>query len=124
MTAQLELPPRQRVLVDQPFYSLAYVHTGRLPEARLGLHSPVRGEAYIVQPNAWGNIWIQGEQVLLAGWLTHEDYRRKAKVLNAGAPTFQFDHTRTKNLLVPMAELNPLGILLKRVCAWEAEKRA
>ena len=123
VAVRLELPPRQRVLVDQTFHSLAYVHVTRLPEARLGLHSPVRGEAYIVPPYDWGNIWIQGEQILLAGWLTHEEYRRKAKVLNSGSPTFQFDHTRTKNLLVPMAELNPLGILLKRVCAWEAERR-
>ena len=99
--------------VPQEFFSLAYMHAGRLPETRLGLHSPVRGEAYIIQPHEWADIWIQGEQILLAGWLTHEEFRSKASVLNAGMPTFQFAHTHTKNLLVPLHELKPLGGLWK-----------
>jgi hypothetical protein len=123
VTAAFELPRRMRLPVPQEFYSLAYLHAGRLPDARLGLHSPVRGEAYIVQPHEWSNIWIQGEQILLAGWLTHEEFRRKAAVLNAGMPTFQFAHTRTKNLLVGLTALNPLGDLLEKVRTWEAGKK-
>ena len=34
--------------------------------------------------------------------------------------TFQYDHTHTKNLSVPVADLNPLPPLLKKVKAWEA----
>jgi len=124
VTATLELPPKKRVPVEQSFYSLAYIHAARRPEARIGLHSPVRGEAYIVPAHEWGNIWVYGMDILLTGWLTHEEYRRKAKVLNAGMSTFQYARTRTKNLLVPMAELNPLAPLLKKVKAWEMEKRS
>jgi hypothetical protein len=123
VTAACELPPLKRVAVPQEFFSLAYMQAGRLPEARLGLHSPVRGEAYIIQPYAWANIWIQGEQILLAGWLTHEEFRGKASVLNAGMRTFQFAHTRSKNLQVRADRLNPLGIFLESVRKWEAEKK-
>jgi hypothetical protein len=123
VTATLELPPKKRVLVEQSFYSLAYVHALRKPEARIGLHSPARGEAYIVSPHEWGNIWVYGMDILLTGWLTHEEFRRKAKVLNAGMSTFQFAHTRVKNLLVPMAELYPLAPLLAHVKEWEAQRR-
>jgi hypothetical protein len=52
------------------------------------------------------------------GWITHEEYQSKSKVLNAGMHTFQNDRTRVKNLLVPMAELNPLKPLFARVRAW------
>jgi len=45
----------------------------------------------------------------------HEEFRRKAHVLNAGMPTLQYDRTRVKNLLVPMTELNPLTPLFERV---------
>jgi hypothetical protein len=62
--------------------------------------------------------------ILLTGWLTHEEYRLKAKVLNAGMRTMQYDRTRVKNLLVPMAELNPLAPLLEKVKTWEMEKRS
>jgi hypothetical protein len=122
VTAAYELPERTRLAVQQEFYSLAYMHAGRLPEKRVGLHSPVRGEAYIIQPHEWGNIWIRGEQIVLAGWLTHEEFRSKAQVLNAGMPTFQFARTHTKNLLVPLHALNPLGGLLERVREWAKEK--
>jgi hypothetical protein len=118
--AVYELPPRTRLEVAQEFYSLTYMHAGRLPGARLGLHSPVRGEAYIIQPYEWGDIWIEGKQILLAGWITHEEFRSKAAVLNTGMPTFQFAHTRIKNLLVRAEALNPLGSLMEKVRGWEA----
>jgi hypothetical protein len=122
VTARLELSPRQRTVIDREFYSLAYVHAERRPEARLGLHSPRRGAPYLIASNEWGNIWVYGMRVLFTGWLTHEEFRRKASVLNAGQPTFQYARTRTRNLQVPMAELNPLGELFEKIKAWEAQK--
>ena len=122
VSLQLELPPKKRVPVEQEFYSLAYVHTQRRPGRRIGLHSPTRGEVLLLQPVDWGNIWVYGMDILLTGWLSHEEFRRKAKVLNAGMSTFQYDRTRVKNLCVPVAELNPLGPLLAHVKEWEAAK--
>ena len=54
------------------------------------------------------------------GYLTHEEYRRKAHVLPAGSRVFQYDQTRTKNLAVPVSELQPLAALFEKVKAWEA----
>ena len=88
----------------------------------MGLHSPVREEAYIIQPHEWGNIWIRGEQIMLAGWLTHEEFSNKAAVLNAGIPTFQFARTHSKKLQMPLRDLKPLGVLLEMVREWEAGK--
>jgi hypothetical protein len=122
VTATLELPSKKRVPVEQSFHSLAYLHVARRPEARIGLHSPVRGEAYIVPTHAWGNIWVYGMDILLTGWLTHEEYRRKAKVLNTGMRTLQYDRTPVKSLFVPLGELNPLRPLLAHVKEWEAER--
>jgi hypothetical protein len=123
VTAALELPPRQRVKVDQVFYSLAYVHALSRPEVRIGIHSPVRGEPYLVQPHGWGNIWVYGMDILLAGYLTHEEFRRKAHVLPVGSRVFQYDQTRAKNLSVPLMELKPLGNLFGRVREWESKKQ-
>jgi hypothetical protein len=119
-TARLELQPKKRVVVEQCFHSLAYLHASRRPEGRIGLHSPTRGEALIIPPQTWGNIWVYGMDIMLVGWLSHEEYRRKAKVLNAGMHTFQVERTREKSLLVPMEELNPLRPLFKRIQDWAA----
>jgi hypothetical protein len=121
-TATLELPPRQRVLVEKDFHSLAYICTRRKPEARIGIHSPRNSEAYLIPSHAWDNQWFYGMDIILTGWLTHEDFRGKATLLNAGVHTFQYDRTRVRNLLVPIRELNPLAGLLEKVQLWEAEK--
>jgi hypothetical protein len=117
-TARVELPPRKRVGVERCFHSLGYLHSDLRPDGRIGLHSPARGDALIISPYEWNNIWVYGMKIILMGWLSHEDYRRKAKVLNAGMHTFQVERTHEKNLFVPMEELNPLRPLYKHIQAW------
>jgi hypothetical protein len=114
----LDLPPKTRVPADQNFNSLAYVQAASRPRGRIGLHSPSCGEATIIAQQSWSNIWVYGMDILLMGWLSHEEYQRKAKVLNAGMKPFLHDRTGKKNLLVPMEELNPLGPLFSRIRAW------
>ena len=123
ITATLELPPRTRVPMEQIFYSLAYVHAARKPEARIGLHSMIHGEPYLILPHEWGNIWVYGMDILLVGWLSHEEFRCKGSVLNAGMRTFQYNRTRTKNLFVPGIKLNPLGLLFEKVREWKSGTR-
>jgi hypothetical protein len=122
ITARLDLPPRQRMSVKESFHSLAYIHVQRRPEARIGIHSPLHGAPYVIPAHAWGNLWVYGMDIILTGWITHEEYRRKARVLNAGRRTFPFEQTPSKSLLVPVSELNPLGRLLEKVRQWEVEK--
>jgi hypothetical protein len=122
ITTTMELPPRQLILVEKVFHCLAYIRALSRPEACIGIHSPLNGEAYLIPPRAWGNLWIYGMDLLLTGWLTHEDFRRKARVLNAGAYTFQVACTRMKTLLVPLVELNPLAGLFDKVRKWETAK--
>lgn len=81
----------------------------------MGLFCPRLVEAHLIHPFDWGNLWINGMDILLAGWLTNEEYHRHASLLNPRLHTFQFDRTRVKNLQVPMSELNPIGSLLEQV---------
>jgi hypothetical protein len=117
ITTALELPPRMPFPVGQTFYSLAYVHTAHQPAARIGLHSPRCGEAYVIQASDWGNLWIYGLDILLTGWLTHEEFHRKASVMNPGRGTFQYTCTRVKNLSVLITNLDPLLPLLEKIKA-------
>ena len=122
-TARLDLLPKKRVVVEQCFHSLAYLQASLRPESRIGLHSPTRGEAHIISPPEWGNIWVYGMEILLMGWLSHEEYRRKAKVLNAGMRTFQIEQIARKKPAVPMEELNPLRPLFRRIQDWAAKRK-
>jgi hypothetical protein len=122
-TTRLELSPKKRAVVEQCYHSLAYLCASRIPECRIGLHSPIQGEAYVISPREWINIWVYGMDIVMMGWLSHEEFRRKAKVLNAGMRTFQVERTREKNLFVPMEELNPLTPLYKRVQSWSTNSQ-
>lgn len=117
-TSVLEIPPRTRVKLDDGFHSVAYVHIKASPSARIGIHSPALQETYIIGEMDWGNIWVYGTNILLAGWLTREEFNRGARAILPGARVFQYDRTRTKNLAVNVSELKPLAELFERVREW------
>ncbi|HXF84798.1 MAG TPA: hypothetical protein VNK49_05355 [Anaerolineales bacterium] len=109
----VELPPRTRVQLNEELFSLAYVHINSLPKARIGIHSPVKKETYLINGSDWSNIWVYGMDILLTGWLTHEEFGRRASPMRAGVRVFQYDQTRTKNLAVPVSDLKPLSALFQ-----------
>jgi len=117
-TSLVELPPNTRVQIDENFFTVTYVQSKSLPDARIGIHSPARKETHLINPTDWGNIWIYGMDILLAGWLTRADFTHHAHHLQEGARVFQYDRTRTKNLYVPVRELKPISELLEHVMDW------
>ena len=114
------IPPRTRIQIEDGFFSVSYIHIKSAPNARIGIHSPTRNNTCVVEPLDWGNIWVYGMEILLAGYLTREEFNRRASYLQAGARVFQYDRTRTKNLAVPISELKPLSELFGHVKAWNA----
>lgn len=114
----VELPPRTRIQIEDGYFSVAYLQCKSLPDARIGIHSPARRETHLIGAMEWGNIWVYGMEVLLAGWLTRAEFNHLAKPLQEGAKVFQYDRTRTKNLAVPVHDLKPISDLLGRVKEW------
>jgi hypothetical protein len=124
LTRTLELPPRTRVKVEDEFYALACIHVDQMPAARVGVHSPYMGAPYLIDPFAWGNIWVYGMDIYLTGYLAHEEFGRKSSQIQPGSRVFQYSKTRTKNLAVPVADLKPLERLFEQVKMWEANKNS
>lgn len=119
---QVELPPRTRIQIDGGFFSVTYIHNKNFPTARMGIHSSQRGETYVINPLDWGNIWVYGIDILLAGYLTREEFNQRASFLREGVRVFQFEKTRTKNLSVAGCDLKPLSELFERVKEWTKHK--
>ena len=109
------LPPRTRVEIQNGFFSLAYVHTKSSPPARIGIHSPVRKQTHIIGAGDWGNLWVYDTDILLAGYITREEFSRRASFIPMGSRVFQYNHTQVKNLAVPVSELRPLLELFERL---------
>ena len=124
VTRVLSLPPKVRVTVDDSFYSVMAIHVRNIPSARIGIHSPAFKEAHVIAPLEWGNLWLYGMDIALTGWITREEFRRRAKLIAPNSRVFQYDRTKTKNLAVPVSSLNPLGELFVRVREWEEGRKA
>lgn len=117
-TSVVELPPKTRVQIEAGFFSVAYIQSKSLPGACIGIHSAARKETHLIGAMEWGNIWVYDMGVWLAGWLTREEFNRRAKPLQEGAQVFQYERTRIKNLYVPVRDLRPISDLLERVKEW------
>lgn len=119
---RVEVPPRTRVKLDEGFFSLAYVHSRTQPDGRIGIHSPALQETHLIGAMDWGNIWVYGMDILLAGYLTREEFSRNASPILPGSRVFQYDRTRTKNLAVAVSELKSLSELFERVQQWNENR--
>ena len=122
VSERVTLKPRMRVEASTAFFSVASLHVESPPLGRIALHSPARGETYVVQQIEWGNIWVYGMDIFLTGWMSREEFRRRAYSILPGTRVFQYDETRVKNLAVNVRDLRPLGALFEKVKAWEAGK--
>ena len=115
---EITLPPRTRIQIDDRFFSLAYIHNRNKPNGRIGIHSPIRKQTYIIDESDWGNLWVYGMDILLAGYLTRGEFNRRAGFLREGARVFQYEKTRTKHLTVNVCDLKPLSELFELVKTW------
>ena len=111
----VELPPRSRVEIQNGFFSLSYVHSKSSPQARIGIRSPAYKETYLIAAQDWGNIWIYGTDILLAGYITRDEFSRRASFIQPGSRVFQYNATQVKNLAVPVSDLKPLPELFEQV---------
>lgn len=115
----IHLQPRTRTNVTGKFHSLAYLRMLDHPGARLGIHTPIlQAPVHVIQPVDWSNLWVDGMEIWMTGWITHDEYRRKSVLLPAGANTLQFSRTRYRNLSLPMTDLHPLEELFEMVHTW------
>jgi hypothetical protein len=109
----VELLPRRRLEIPSGLFSLSYVHTRSGSPARIGIHSPVYRETYIIEAQDWGNLWVYSMDLRLAGYLTREEFRRRANFIPVGLRVFPYKQMQVKNLAVPVSELRPLSELLE-----------
>lgn len=108
----VSLPSKTKVVVHESFYSLASMHVRQMPDARVGLHCEAIQKAHIISPLEWGNIWVYGMEIFLAGFISHEEFSRRADPLLPNSKVFQYEHTRVKNLSLPVSNLKPIQDLL------------
>lgn len=114
MRKVVSLPPKTKIIVDDPFYSVTSLHIRKVADARIGIRCDAIKEACVVSPLEWGNIWIYGMDIFLTGYISHEEFSQLARPLAINSRTYQYEHTRVKNLFMSISELKPLNSLFEK----------
>jgi hypothetical protein len=73
----------------------------------------MQGGPHLVKARDWEDIWIDGQDICVLGWVTRDEFRRRARLIPEGSSVFQFSRTRTKNLAMDVSDLRPLAALLE-----------
>jgi hypothetical protein len=111
----LRLEPRFRAETRREFFSLLYLHSQHLPDAVIGVRSPVLRETLLIEPHEWTNIWMYGMEIFLAGWITKAEFRARSQKLPKGSLVKQYPRTQTDNRALPIKELRPIEELARLV---------
>ncbi len=122
ISEELALKPGKRIEAQKRFYALHHLHAPKLPTGPIGVHSPVLNQTHVVEPILWGNIWVYGMEVILAGYITRGEFRQQARTLPAGSRVFQYPRTSTDNLAVRIQNLKPLADLFEQAKKWQKSK--
>ena len=117
-TETLDLPSRERTRLEKDYYTLAYLYISEPPDGRIGIHSPALGETYLVEPGEWGNIWVYGLEIVLAGYIRWGDFRRRAQRLPPGTQVLQRPDPGIEHMAVKIADLRPMADLIVRGKNW------
>ena len=112
------LPPGLKFEGVNKYHALTYLRLEELPSGRLGIRSPGLQKTLLVSPFHWGNVWVYGMQIYLAGWMTRAEYSCSASLHTPVHNAWQPAPPGTKYMALPVAELHPLEELFLRARQW------
>lgn len=110
---KVRLASGERRVIDPGFHLLSYAHASKRPAGRIGLRSAARRLTQLIAPGDWQNVWLQGREICLLGWITRDEFSMRARPVPEGARVFQFEATKVKNLTVEASRLKPIHRLLE-----------
>ncbi|MBT3240835.1 MAG: hypothetical protein HON98_13410 [Chloroflexi bacterium] len=117
--ANLVLPPKERVVINEEFYSLRHLHINGLPGGSVGIHSPSLQYTLLIAPYQWGNLWVQGKKIFLFGFLSQKEFLKQGKFLPKGSVLFGNQNVFEDSLSLPINKLRPMSELFRRARDWE-----
>lgn len=113
VSEQVLLMPGQRVMSQSAYASLGTLHTSQLPTGTLDIHRSFQPGSYQVLPSTWKSLAYPGQTIFLGGFISHADFARRSRRMEAGCQVFPGIQARGKARLLWVRELRPLRELFE-----------
>lgn len=114
----LDLPIKERKIVEGDFFSLQQLQIDTLPSGAIGVHSPGLQYTLLIAPYQWGNLWVYGLKIFLLGFQSHDEFVRLAHPIAAGNSSFGIPRLSHDSLAMPIKKLRPISDLFTRARDW------
>lgn len=108
---QVCLQPQTWVESKYQYRSLSCLHADAIPTARVEIRSKAHRQAYIIMSLQWRNLWLYGQEIILAGYLPLEEIRGVVRAAVAKWPG------PSPVLEIPLTSLHSLPRFLEQVSA-------
>jgi hypothetical protein len=108
----LQLAPSQSAMAVQGFTRLAYLSTRQALTATISVHNIKLNRTLRITPDQWGNLWIDGVEIVLAGYIEVGDFRRRARRFRPSARHWELACSSPPSLSLPIQDLLPLPQLV------------
>lgn len=119
----LEIPSRERIVVEQDFNTVNVLQASVLPDGPVGVSSPRLQETVLVSPYQWGNVWVYGLRIFLMGYISQGDFYRQAETLPAGSRVIGDSSLDEEVLSIPVGALKPMEDLFIRAENWAQHQK-
>jgi hypothetical protein len=110
----LRVPARRQVPIPVELAAIHYIYAAHLPTGRIRVVDNKAAHTWIIPVRDWINIWIYGKEIILAGWSTLTEVRRKS------SPASDVEHIPVrpqimgKGIRLPLHQLRPMRELIER----------
>lgn len=118
LSEEVALPPGFKVAGVNHYHCLTYLRLEQLPSGRLGIYSPSLRKTLVISPFHWGNIWVYGMNIYLAGWMTRTEFSHCASHHTLVHDAWQPTTPGSKYMALPVSELHPLEELFSKARDW------
>ncbi|HSQ16462.1 MAG TPA: hypothetical protein VLM83_02085 [Anaerolineales bacterium] len=113
VSERMTLLPGQRVSTQYEYNCLVYLHAHQNPANRIGMSSPDRRLSHVVSPKEWINVWVEGDGITLAGYMSHPEFSRRSRRFPSSSLNLNSDRGEEKYRMLTVGELHPLHDLLE-----------
>ena len=107
-------PARRKVPIPAEFASLHYIHSVHLPSGCIRLLDDKALRVWIILIRDWINLWIYGEEIILAGWSTLAAALRNSNLSSDVEQIPVRSRTKGKEIRCPICQLRPMRELIER----------
>ena len=109
---ELHLPSSQPAKTVQGLTRLAYISTRHAPTTTISIHDPRQQRTLHITPDRWGNLGVDGVEIILAGYIEVGEFRRRAYRLRSFVRPWEFDSITLPILSIRIQDLLPLPQLV------------